>query len=67
MVFTTPIGTAVDPDNLTKAYKALLRGAGLRGQRFHDPRHTAATLMLRDGLPRKRCQPCSDTRRHQRL
>jgi len=51
MVFTTPIGTAVDPDNLTKAYKALLKGAGLRDQHFHDLRHTAATLMLRDGLP----------------
>jgi integrase len=51
MVFTTPIGTAIDPDNLTKAYKALLKGAGLRDQRFHDLRHTAATLMVRDGLP----------------
>ena len=51
MFFTTPTGTAIDPDNLTKAYKALLKGAGLRDQRFHDLRHTAATLMLRDGLP----------------
>ena len=51
MVLTTPIGTAIDPDNLTKAYKALLKGAGLRDQRFHDLRHTAATPMLRDGLP----------------
>jgi integrase len=51
MVFTTPIGTAVDSGNLTKAYKTLLTLAGLRNQRFHDLRHTAATLMLRDGLP----------------
>jgi integrase len=51
MVFTTPIGTATDPDNLNKAYKALLARPGLRDQRFHDLRHTAATLMLRDGLP----------------
>jgi integrase len=51
MVFTTPIGTAIDPDNLTVAYRALLKEAGLRDQRFHNLRHTAATLMLRDGLP----------------
>jgi integrase len=50
MVFITPIGTAIDPDNLTKTCKALLNGAGLRNQRIHDLRHTAATLMLRDGL-----------------
>ena len=51
MVFTNPIGATIHPDNLTKAYKALLKGAGLRDQRLHDLRHTAATLMLRDGLP----------------
>ncbi|MCA9878275.1 MAG: site-specific integrase [Thermomicrobiales bacterium] len=50
-VFVSSIGTAIDPDNLSKQYKALLVGAGLRHQRFHDLRHTAATLMLRDGLP----------------
>jgi integrase len=51
MVFTTSIGTSIDPDRLTKEYKALQGRAGLRNQRFHDLRHTAATLMLRDGLP----------------
>ena len=50
-VFTTTIGTTIDPDRLNKGYKALLKRAGLRDQRFHDLRHTAATLMLRDGLP----------------
>ena len=50
-VFTTSIGTTIDPDRLNKHYKALLGRAGLRDQRFHDLRHTAATLMLRDGLP----------------
>jgi integrase len=51
MVFTTSIGTSIDPDRLIKEYKALLSRAGLRDQRFHDLRHAAATLMLRDGLP----------------
>jgi integrase len=51
MVFTTSIGTPIDPDRLNKNYKVLLARAGLREQRFHDLRHAAATLMLRDGLP----------------
>ena len=51
MIFATQIGTAIDPDNLSKACKALLKGVRLRDQRFHDLRHTAATLMLRVGLP----------------
>jgi integrase len=51
MVFTTPIGTAIDPDNLAKACKALLKGAGFRDQRCHDLRHTMATLMRRDDRP----------------
>ncbi|MFN8660931.1 MAG: site-specific integrase [Thermomicrobiales bacterium] len=50
-VFTTVIGTPIDPDNLTKLFKAQLTAAQLRDQRFHDLRHAAATLMLRDGLP----------------
>jgi integrase len=50
-VFTTTIGTTIDPDRLNKHYKALLKRADLRDRRFHDLRHTAATLMLRDGLP----------------
>lgn len=50
-VFVTPVGTPIDPDNLSKHYKALLRASGLRDQRFHDLRHAAATLMIRDGLP----------------
>lgn len=50
-VFTSSVGTPLDPDNLTKQFKARLMAAKLREQRFHDLRHTAATLMLRDGLP----------------
>jgi integrase len=50
-LFTSSIGTALDPDRVSKEYKALLKRAGLRNLRFHDLRHTAATLMLRDGLP----------------
>lgn len=51
LVFCTPIGTGIDPDNLTKQWKAALNRAGLRDQRFHDMRHAAGTMMLGDGMP----------------
>lgn len=36
--------------NLNKKFKALLKEAGLPDIRFHDLRHTAATLMLQKGI-----------------
>jgi integrase len=33
-----------------REFKEILRKAGLPDIRFHDLRHTAATLMLRDGI-----------------
>ena len=36
--------------NITRDYKALLRRAGLPEIRFHDLRHTAASLMRTGGL-----------------
>ena len=34
-----------------KQYKSALKKAGLPAIRFHDLRHTAATLMLADSVP----------------
>ena len=50
LVFTSPFGTAVDRSGLQKAFKALLRKAGLPDIRYHDLRHTAATLLLTQGV-----------------
>ena len=50
LVFTTGIGTALDPRNVLAAFKRLLTAAGLRPQRFHDLRHGAATLLLAQGV-----------------
>jgi integrase len=50
-VFTTPIGTPIDPDNLTKAFHTACDTAGVRRRRFHALRHSAATLMLAAGTP----------------
>jgi integrase len=49
LVFTTPVGTPQDARNSTREFAALLRAAGLPPIRFHDLRHTAATLLLAQG------------------
>ena len=46
LMFTTGNGTPIHPRNLLRDYKILLRDAGLPSIRFHDLRHTAASLML---------------------
>lgn len=51
LVFVTPVGTALDPANLLKAFKRHLQDAGLPEMRFHDLRHSAASMLLADGLP----------------
>ncbi|MGW3398461.1 tyrosine-type recombinase/integrase [Streptomyces hydrogenans] len=49
-VFTTAQGGPIDPTNLTRAFTTLLRKAGLRRIRFHDLRHSTATLLLEQGV-----------------
>jgi integrase len=49
-VFTTAQGGSIDPTNLTRAFTTLLRKAGLRRIRFHDLRHSTATLLLEQGV-----------------
>jgi integrase len=49
-VFTTPVGTALDARNVSRAFRALLLSAHLPTVRFHDLRHTAATLLLAQGV-----------------
>ncbi|MEV7446349.1 site-specific integrase [Streptomyces sp. NPDC091204] len=49
-VFTTAQGRRIDPTNLTRTFTTLLRKAGLRRIRFHDLRHSTATLVLEQGV-----------------
>jgi integrase len=47
LVFATQKGTLVNPSNLRKrSFEPLLEKAGLPAIRFHDLRHTCATLLL---------------------
>ena len=56
-VFTTPIGTPEDASNLRKrSFVPLLEKAGLPKVRFHDLRHTCATLLLAQGVHPKLVQ-----------
>jgi len=51
LVFPSTIGTPFNPRNLFRQYKSLLNEAGVPSIRFHDLRHTAASLMLNHGIP----------------
>lgn len=53
LIFTSLNGSPMDPRNLLRQYKLLLKKAGLPNIRFHDLRHTAASLMLQQGIPAK--------------
>ncbi|MFI1941237.1 tyrosine-type recombinase/integrase [Streptomyces purpureus] len=50
LVFTTPTGRPLDPANLTRRFRNFLNRAGLRRIRFHDLRHSTATLLLEQGV-----------------
>jgi integrase len=50
LVFATKTGGLIDPCRDREAWLALLTEAGLRHVRVHDARHTAATLLLLQGV-----------------
>ena len=50
LVFSNPDGLPLLPNSVTHAFIKIVRRAGLHGVRFHDLRHTHASLMLRQGI-----------------
>ncbi len=51
LIFTNDIGGPLEPRNLLRDFKKLLRDADLPLIRFHDLRHMAASLMLNHDVP----------------
>jgi integrase len=51
LIFTTTIGTALEPKTLHRDFKRLLVKAGLPPIRLHDLRHSAASLLLAQKVP----------------
>ena len=49
-VFRRPDGSPVRPDSVSQWFKREAVGAGFGDLRFHDLRHTHASLMLREGV-----------------
>lgn len=50
-VFTSTYGTPIDPSNLTGLWHEFCEQVGLPRIRLHALRHTAATLLLSQGVP----------------
>jgi integrase len=56
LIFTTSSGRPVSPRNLVRHFKSVLKKAGLPDVRFHDRRHTTASLLIQSGAHMKEVQ-----------
>jgi integrase len=50
LVFTTGIGTPIEPRNLNRTFTKLCDDAGIRRVRLHDLRHMCATILRALGV-----------------
>lgn len=55
-VFVDELGERMRVDYLTNAFPKFLESLGLRRMRFHDLRHSCASLLLANGVPLKHIQ-----------
>lgn len=53
LVFTEEDGSPLSRYAVTRRFQRILEGAGIPKRRFHDLRHTCATLLLAQGVPLK--------------
>ena len=57
MVFTSPTGERIDPDNFSSCdWARVLRRSQLQRIRFHDLRHTYASMLIAQGAHPKYIQ-----------
>ena len=55
-VCVNEIGDLIKPHYVTESFSKLLRANGLRQIRYHDLRHSCASLLLANGVPMKQIQ-----------
>ena len=55
-VYVNEIGELINPDYISTEFPKFLRKHGLRKIRFHDTRHSCASLLLRNGVSMKQIQ-----------
>lgn len=55
------MGNLLKPDYLSNSFQIILQNYHLRRIRFHDLRHSCASLLLANGVPMKMIQECWDT------
>ena len=55
-VCLNPNGSLIKPDYVTRHFPLLLKNSGLRHIRFHDLRHSCASLLLSKNIPMKAIQ-----------
>jgi len=53
LIFPNIYGAYFNPDHVWRLFKKLLKQAGLPNVRFHDLRHSAATVLIAAGVPLK--------------
>ncbi len=53
LVFASSVGTPIPPRNLVRSFGSLLARASLPHMRFHDLRHSSATLLAANGVPQR--------------
>ena len=56
LIICQPNGKPFHPDHFAKKFRKLLKDHGLRKIRFHDLRHTNASLMIASGIDIKVAQ-----------
>ena len=55
-VCVNEIGDLIKPGYVTRSFSKLLQANGFRHIRFHDLRHSCASLLLKNGVPMKQIQ-----------
>ena len=55
-VCVNEIGDLIKPHYVTESFPKLLKANGLRHIRYHDLRHSCASLLLANGVPMKQIQ-----------